>query len=161
MKNDRQKKIIELVENRCIETQEQLLDQLRQCGFHSTQATVSRDIKELQIVKSLDGMGGYRYCLPHRVEGEKFGARFRVIFRECVTNIDYAQNIIVIKTMPGPRRSRGCEHRLAEDAEHVGSLSGDDTTLVIMRDKESARGVLPRAAPHARVRSRHASPAAH
>ena len=51
MKNDRQKKIIELVENRCIETQEQLLDQLRQCGFHSTQATVSRDIKELQIVK--------------------------------------------------------------------------------------------------------------
>ena len=49
MKNDRQKKIIELVENRCIETQEQLLDQLRQCGFHSTQATVSRDIKELQL----------------------------------------------------------------------------------------------------------------
>ena len=85
MKNDRQKKIIELVENRCIETQEQLLDQLRQCGFHSTQATVSRDIKELQIVKSLDGMGGYRYCLPHRVEGEKFGARFRVIFRTSTT----------------------------------------------------------------------------
>ena len=115
MKNDRQKKIIELVENRCIETQEQLLDQLRQCGFHSTQATVSRDIKELQIVKSLDGMGGYRYCLPHRVEGERFGARFRVIFRECVTNIDSLK-------MPNM----------------VGSLSGDDTTLVIMRDKESA-----------------------
>ena len=104
MKNDRQKKIIELVENRCIETQEQLLDQLRQCGFHSTQATVSRDIKELQIVKSLDGMGGYRYCLPHRVEGEKFGARFRVIFR----HQDHAR----------PRRSCGREHRLAEDAEY-------------------------------------------
>ena len=58
MKNDRQKKIIELVENRCIETQEQLLDQLRQCGFHSTQATVSPDNKDQQIVKSLDGMGG-------------------------------------------------------------------------------------------------------
>jgi len=152
MKNDRQKKIIELVENRCIETQEQLLDQLRQCGFHSTQATVSRDIKELQIVKSLDGMGGYRYCLPHRVEGEKFGARFRVIFRECVTNIDYAQNIIVIKTMPGLG---------AEDAEHG--------RLVVRRRYDArhharqgiCRGVLPRAAPHARVRSRHASPAAH
>lgn len=138
MKNDRQKKIIELVENRCIETQEQLLDQLRQCGFHSTQATVSRDIKELQIVKSLDGMGGYRYCLPHRVECEKFGARFRVIFRECVTNIDYAQNIIVIKTMPGLGAAAGANIDSLKMPNMVGSLSGDDTTLVIMRDKESA-----------------------
>jgi transcriptional regulator of arginine metabolism len=138
MKNDRQKKIIELVENRCIETQEQLLDQLRQCGFHSTQATVSRDIKELQIVKSLDGMGGYRYCLPHRVEGERFGARFRVIFRECVTNIDYTQNIIVIKTMPGLGAAAGANIDSLKMPNMVGSLSGDDTTLVIMRDKESA-----------------------
>ena len=159
MKNDRQKKIIELVENRCIETQEQLLDQLRQCGFHSTQATVSRDIKELQIVKSLDGMGGYRYCLPHRVEGERFGARFRVIFRECVTNIDYAQNIIVIKTMP--RRSCGREHRLAEDAEY-GRLAVRRRYDACHHARQGiCRGVLPRAAPHARVRSRHASPAAH
>ena len=131
MKNDRQKKIIELVENRCIETQEQLLDQL-------PQATVSRDIKELQIVKSLDGMGGYRYCLPHRVEGERFGARFRVIFRECVTNIDYAQNIIVIKTMPGLGAAAGANIDSLKMPNMVGSLSGDDTTLVIMRDKESA-----------------------
>ena len=123
MKNDRQKKIIELVENRCIETQEQLLDQLRQCGFHSTQATVSRDIKELQIVKSLDGMGGYRYCLPHRVEGEKFGARFRVIFRECVTNIDYAQNIIVIKTMPGLGAAAGANIDSLKMPNMVGSSS--------------------------------------
>ncbi len=122
MKNDRQKKIIELVENRCIETQEQLLDQLRQCGFHSTQATVSRDIKELQIVKSLDGMGGYRYCLPHRVEGERFGARFRVIFRECVTNIDYAQNIIVIKTMPGLGAAAGANIDSLKMPNMVGSL---------------------------------------
>ena len=102
MKNDRQKKIIELVENRCIETQEQLLDQLRQCGFHSTQATVSRDIKELQHRESARRpWEAIAIALPHRVEGERFGARFHVIFRECVTNIDYAQNIIVIKTMPG------------------------------------------------------------
>ena len=99
MKNDRQKKIIELVENRCIETQEQLLDQLRQCGFHSTQATVSR---------------------------------------ECVTNIDYAQNIIVIKTMPGLGAAAGANIDSLKMPNMVGSLSGDDTTLVIMRDKESA-----------------------
>lgn len=102
------------------------------------QATVSRDIKELQIVKSLDGMGGYRYCLPHRVEGERFGARFRVIFRECVTNIDYAQNIIVIKTMPGLGAAAGANIDSLKMPNMVGSLSGDDTTLVIMRDKESA-----------------------
>ena len=158
MKNDRQKKIIELVENRCIETQEQLLDQLRQCGFHSTQATVSRDIKELQIVKSLDGMGGYRYCLPHRVEGERFGARFRVIFRECVTNIDYAQNIIVIKTMPGLGAAAGANIDSLKMPNMVGSLSGDACHHA---RQGICRGVLPRAAPHARVRSRHASPAAH
>ena len=99
---------------------------------------VSRDIKELQIVKSLDGMGGYRYCLPHRVEGERFGARFRVIFRECVTNIDYAQNIIVIKTMPGLGAAAGANIDSLKMPNMVGSLSGDDTTLVIMRDKESA-----------------------
>ena len=141
MKNDRQKKIIELVENRCIETQEQLLQQLQECGFNTTQATISRDIKQLRIIKelkSLDGMGGYRYCLPYRVEGEKFGARFRVIFRECVTNIDYAQNIIVIKTMPGLGAAAGANIDSLKMPNMVGSLSGDDTTLVIMRDKESA-----------------------
>ena len=138
MKNDRQKKIIELVENRCIETQEQLLDQLRQCGFHSTQATVSRDIKELQIVKSLDGMGGYRYCLPHRVEGEKFGARFRVIFRECVTNIDYAQNIIVIHTLPGLANAAASALDAMNMNVVLGTLAGDDTAVVIMRDTNAA-----------------------
>ena len=138
MKNDRQKKIIELVENRCIETQEQLLDQLRQCGFHSTQATVSRDIKELQIVKSLDGMGGYRYCLPHRVEGERFGARFRVIFRECVTNIDYAQNIIVIHTLPGLANAAASALDAMNMNVVLGTLAGDDTAVVIMRDTNAA-----------------------
>ncbi len=138
MKNDRQKKIIELVENRCIETQEQLLDQLRQCGFHSTQATVSRDIKELQIVKSLDGMGGYRYCLPHRVEGERFGGRVPVSFSECVTNSDAAKTHIVITTLPGLGADAGANIDSLKMPNMVGSLSGDDTTLVIMRDKESA-----------------------
>ena len=108
---------------------------------HGTEEAVTlpkSNVLVLQIVKSLDGMGGYRYCLPYRVEGEKFGARFRVIFRECVTNIDYAQNIIVIKTMPGLGAAAGANIDSLKMPNMVGSLSGDDTTLVIMRDKESA-----------------------
>ena len=138
VKTKRHAKILEIISSYAVDTQEELLGHLKKAGFDATQATVSRDIKELQIVKSLDGMGGYRYCLPHRVEGEKFGARFRVIFRECVTNIDYAQNIIVIKTMPGLGAAAGANIDSLKMPNMVGSLSGDDTTLVIMRDKESA-----------------------
>ena len=138
MKTGRQKKILELISEKSIETQEQLLKELHDCGYKSTQATVSRDIKELRIVKSLDGLGGYRYTVPHKHEGDRFDARFRVIFRECVTNIDYAQNIIVVKTMPGLGAAAGANIDSLKMPNMVGSLSGDDTTLVIMRDKEAA-----------------------
>ena len=138
MKANRQKKILELISEKSIETQEQLLKELHECGFQSTQATVSRDIKELQIVKSLDGLGGYRYSLPHHNDHYKFGARFRVIFRECVTSLDYAQNLIVIKTMPGLGAAAGANIDALKMPSVIGTLSGDDTTLVIMRDNQTA-----------------------
>lgn len=138
MKANRQKKILELISEKSIETQEQLLKELHDCGYKSTQATVSRDIKELRIVKSLDGLGGYRYSVPHRHEGDKFDARIRVIFRECVTSVDYAQNLIVIKTMPGLGSAAGANIDALHMPAVVGTLSGDDTALVVMRDMESA-----------------------
>ncbi|MGN1307458.1 MAG: arginine repressor [Faecousia sp.] len=138
MKSKRQKKILELISEKSIETQEQLLNELAACGFHSTQATISRDIKELRIMKTLDGLGGYRYVAPRKHEGEHFDARFRVIFRECVTSIDYAQNLIVIKTMPGLGAAAGANIDALHMPSVIGTLSGDDTTLVIMRDTESA-----------------------
>ena len=138
MKSKRQAKIMEIISTTNVETQEQLLKELQEAGFTSTQATISRDIKELQIVKSLDGMGGYRYCLPHRVEGEKFGARFRVIFRECVTNIDYAQNIIVIHTLPGLANAAASALDAMNMNVVLGTLAGDDTAVVIMRDTNAA-----------------------
>lgn len=138
MKSKRQKKILELIAEKSIETQEQLLNELAACGFQSTQATVSRDIKELRIIKTLDGLGGYRYVVPRKHEADHFDSRFRVIFRECVTSIDFAQNLVVVKTMPGLGAAAGANI----DAQHmptvIGTLSGDDTTLVIMRDTESA-----------------------
>ncbi len=138
MKAGRQKKILELISEKNIETQEQLLNELHACGYKSTQATVSRDIKELRIVKSLDGIGGYRYSVPHKHEVEHFDGRFRVIFRECVTSIDCAQNLIVIKTMPGLGAAAGANIDALHMPSVVGTLSGDDTTLVIMRDNISA-----------------------
>ena len=137
-KGERQQVILRLVQEHPISRQEVLLDHLSKEGFEVTQATVSRDIKELQIVKSLDGMGGYRYCLPHRVEGEKFGARFRVIFRECVTNIDYAQNIIVIHTLPGLANAAASALDAMNMNVVLGTLAGDDTAVVIMRDTNAA-----------------------
>lgn len=138
MKVKRQKKILELIAEKSIETQEQLLQELRDCGYKSTQATVSRDIKELRIIKTLDGLGGYRYSAPHKNESEKFDDKFRVIFRECVTKLDYAQNLVVIKTMPGLGAAAGANIDALQMPTVIGTLSGDDTTLVIMRDTESA-----------------------
>lgn len=138
MKSNRQKKILELISEKSIETQEQLLQELLDSGYKSTQATVSRDIKELRIVKTLDGLGSYRYSVSHKRENEKFDNRFRVIFRECVTSINYAQNIVVIKTMPGLGAAAGANIDALHMPSVIGSLSGDDTTLVVMRDTESA-----------------------
>ena len=139
MKNDRQKKIIELVENRCIETQEQLLDQLRQCGFHSTQATVSRDIRDLQLVKVADADGHYRY-MPAAASGKvtHSPSRFEMIFRESVLKVDYAGHLVLVKCFSGMANA-ACE---VFDAKQwngvVGTLSGDDTFFILMRTEDGA-----------------------
>ena len=138
MKAHRQKKILSLISEKNIETQEQLLKELQASGYKSTQATVSRDIKELRIIKTLDGAGGYRYSVAMKNDQEHFDDRFRVIFRECVTKVDYAFNQIVIKTMPGLAAAAGANIDALHMPEVVGCLSGDDTTLVIMRDVDSA-----------------------
>lgn len=138
MKTNRQKIILELIAEKVIDTQEQLLQELLERGYKCTQATISRDIKELRIVKSLDNHGSYRYSVPQINENERFDARFRVIFRECVTSLDAAQNLVVIKTMPGLGAAAGANVDALHFPSVIGTLSGDDTTLVIMRDNESA-----------------------
>jgi len=138
LKSKRQAKIMEIISTTNVETQEQLLKELQEAGFTSTQATISRDIKELRIVKELTSFGTYRYTTAAREVPSAFTGRLNTIFRECVTSFDYAQNIIVIKTMPGLGAAAGANIDSLKMPNMVGSLSGDDTTLVIMRDKESA-----------------------
>ncbi len=138
MKSKRQAKIMEIISTTNVETQEQLLQELQEAGFTSTQATISRDIKELRIVKELTSFGTYRYTAAVREVPSTFSGRLNTIFRESVTSFDYAQNIIVIHTLPGLASAAAS----ALDAMHMsvilGTLAGDDTVMVVMRDSNAA-----------------------
>ncbi len=138
MKSQRQAKIMEIIANRNVETQEQLLALLQAEGFRGTQATISRDIKELRIVKELTGMGTYRYTVSSNEVAGSFSNRLNTIFRECVTGFDYANNIIVIRTLPGLASAAGSAIDSMSMSMVVGTLAGDDTVMVVMRDNNSA-----------------------
>lgn len=129
---------MEIISTKNVETQEQLLEQLQHAGFRSTQATVSRDIKELRIVKELTSFGTYRYTTTQAEVAGTFSARLNTIFRECVTGVDYAQNIIVIHTLPGLASAAGSAIDAMSMSVIVGCLSGDDTVMVVMRDSNAA-----------------------
>ena len=138
MKTQRQAKIMEIISNQDVETQEQLLDVLRNAGFNSTQATISRDIKELRIVKELTSFGTYRYTTSAKEVTGTFSNRLNTIFRECVTGFDYAQNLMVIKTLPGLAGAAASAIDSMNMSVILGTLAGDDTVLVVMRDNNSA-----------------------
>ena len=138
MKTQRQAKIMEIISNQDVETQEQLLDALRDAGFNSTQATISRDIKELRIVKELTSFGTYRYSTSAKEVTGTFSNRLNTIFRECVTGFDYSQNLMVIKTLPGLAGAAASAIDGMNMSVILGTLAGDDTVLVVMRDNNSA-----------------------
>ena len=138
VKSQRQAKIMEIISNQNVETQEQLLLLLQEAGFRCTQATISRDIKEMRIVKELTSLGSYRYTVSgNEIEGS-FTSRLNTIFRECVVNFDYAQNIIVIRTLPGLASAAASAIDSMNMNAIVGSLAGDDTVMVVMRDNNAA-----------------------
>lgn len=138
MKTQRQAKIMEIITTNNIETQEQLLSALQVNGFQSTQATISRDIKELRIVKELTPMGSYRYTAAATEKTSTFSSRLNTIFRECVTHYDYAQNMVVIKTMPGLASAACSAIDTMNMSVVLGTLAGDDTAFIVMRDAASA-----------------------
>ena len=138
MKAKRQAKILEIISTTNVETQEQLLLALQEAGFTSTQATISRDIKELRIVKELTTFGIYRYTTSSREVPSTFSDRLNTIFRECVTSYDYAQNIVVIHTLPGLANAAASAVDAMNMSVVLGTLAGDDTVVVIMRDSNAA-----------------------
>ena len=141
MKARRQVEILAIIQEYDIETQDQLLEKLREKGMKSTQATISRDIKELHLVKELTGNSNYRYTVSQKNTSLNVAGKLNTIFRESVVSFDYAQNIVVLKTMPG-LASAACS---ALDGMHlpnmVGSLAGDDTSILIMRSTKDAEAL--------------------
>ena len=139
MKNARQDEIVKIIQSMEIETQDQLLEVLRARGFSTTQATISRDIKDLRMVKELTASGGYRYAMSDRKSSSASDTRLRNIFKEGVVSAEVAQNIVVVRTMPG-LASAACSALDGMEIEGmVGSLAGDDTGILIMRDNVSAQ----------------------
>ena len=138
MKSQRQAKIMEIISNRNVETQEQLQAALQKEGFRCTQATISRDIKEMRIVKELTSFGTYRYTTSANEMTGSFSTRLNTIFRECVVSFDYAQNILVIRTLPGLASAAGSAIDAMNMSAVIGTLAGDDTVMVVMRDTNAA-----------------------
>ena len=139
MKNDRQTAVLQIIEETAVETQEQLMQLLAERGFACTQATVSRDIKQLRIIKELGPDGVYRYSTTPKPVEHTFSAKLNLIFRQCITSVDYAQNMIVIKTMPGLANGAAAAIDKLNIPEMLGTLAGDDTCFVVLKDTQSAR----------------------
>ena len=142
MKSKRHEKILELIAEGNIDTQEQLQERLNQEGFSVTQATVSRDIKELRLIKSLASDGTYRYTTHAQKDSKSdLSFKFHAIFSEAVNSVVYAQNLVVVKCYTGMANA-ACA---ALDSIHwdglVGTIAGDDTILLVMKDETSAKNI--------------------
>lgn len=138
MKNNRQAMILEIISQENIETQERLLERLQARGIRCTQATISRDIKQLHLIKEPAGQGAYKYAVSGNRTKLNLEEKLRTIFRECIVSIDCAQNIVVIKTMPGLANGACSALDNMNMNDIVGSLAGDDTAFVVMRTNEAA-----------------------
>ena len=138
MKKKRLEKILELIQNYDVENQDVLIKLLQKEGFHVTQATISRDIKELDLVKVATGYGGYKYI--KRDTGNKAKAhKYMAIFRESVTAISYANNLAVIKCHNGMANAACAAIDTMNYSDVLGTIAGDDTIFVACKSEEGAK----------------------
>lgn len=141
MKTKRHNKILKLISEKDISTQEDLLSHLRECGFDVTQATVSRDIKELRLVKTMVSDGKYRYSAAATDNNADIGAKYAV-FNQSAKSVDYANNIIVIKCYTGMANAACAVLDAMNHDGVVGTLAGDDTIFILMRDEKYALSLV-------------------
>ena len=143
MKGNRQKKILEIINRYHIETQDDLIDRLLVEGFSVTQATVSRDIRELQLSKVLTSKGSYRYVAPKKEEMVA-GMRINAALVDSILSVDYAQNLVVVRTFPGLAQAVAAGIDNLALAEVLGCVAGDDTILVATRNEATAKSISER-----------------
>ena len=141
MKGNRHQKIIELVDNYNIETQEELAERLKEEGYQVTQATVSRDIRALKLSKVSCGNGKQKYiAIKH--EDTRLSAKYIRVLKDGFVSMDTAQNILVIKTVSGMAMAVAAAVDAMEMEETVGSIAGDDTIMVAVRTVEDTQAVM-------------------
>lgn len=143
MKGNRQKKILEIINRYHIETQDDLIDRLLVEGFSVTQATVSRDIRELQLSKVLSSKGSYRYVAPKKEEMVA-GMKINAALVDSILSVDYAQNIVVVRTFPGLAQAVAAGIDNLALAEVLGCVAGDDTIIVATRTETAAKSISER-----------------
>ena len=143
MKSKRHKRILELIKLEPIGRQEELAERLEKEGMRVTQATISRDIKELQLVKTARGEG-YAYSLPKGQAPMQDLSRLRRIFRDAVLRITESENLVVIHTLPGNANSVCSLLDGAEWDEYLGAVAGDDTIIVVAKSREHLRTMMER-----------------
>ena len=141
MKTRRHAKILELIRERDIETQDELLRHLREAGFDVTQATVSRDIKELRLIKTLSGSGRYKYSTGSEGNAD-MSSKFHSLFTDSAISVDYAMNMLVIKCMNGMAQAVCASMDAMYWKDFVGTLAGEDTILVVCRTEAAARKAM-------------------
>ena len=140
MKNARQNKILELIEKYEISTQEALIQRLAECGFESTQTTISRDIRQLHLIKGPTGRGTYKYVAPEVRHGSGAPGHNSAL-TDSVLKIECAQNIIVVKTMSGMANAIAVCIDSLGIKEIIGSVAGDDTILLVLKTSQMAEDV--------------------
>lgn len=143
MRYSRQKKILELIAKNEIDTQEKLCSMLRSDGFNVTQATVSRDIKELQLVKTLAPSGRYKYTVSSNNDGP-VNDRFVKIFKETIVSVNAAGNIVLVKTLSGCGPAAGEAIDSLDIPHTIGSVAGDNTVLLVADKEENVEFILNR-----------------
>ena len=141
MKNARQTAILSIIEQNDVETQEELAGKLKEMGIVVTQATVSRDIKELRLLKVLSGSGGYKYATADKAE-HGLSERFVRMFRDSVLSINFAGNIVVVKTLAGSANAAAEAIDSMHLPEILGTMAGDNTILVIVRNEAEAEQIV-------------------
>ena len=143
MKNDRQRKIVEIIGENDVETQEELAGLLRASGFHVTQATVSRDIKDMRLVKVLNPDGNYRYVTVESAESD-VQDRLIQLFSNCVLSVIPAGNLIVIKTIPGSASTAAETVDSLKWPEIAGCIAGDNTIFLAVHDANDVPEIVSR-----------------
>ncbi len=141
LRSARHAKILEIISHNEIETQEELCEELNKLNYVVTQATISRDIRDLHLFKVAGVLKKYRYAYINDGESE-ISPKMKSLFRDCVVSVKTAQNLVVIKTLSGNGANAGAVVDKLNHEEIVGSVAGDDTLLIVCTDNQAAETVV-------------------